>query len=182
VVAETARKRCRRRSVAAGIVRKERANREDSMKEVKHILVRVTATRDCIGVVDYAIDLATKLGAKVLLLDVVHDPFGQLGWNLPIPSLSEEYVRLLAEVRATLGKIVERETRRGFHVESLVREGDPVEVITAVVKEKNIDLLVLPAHHEDRLEHFFFGKANEKLMRQLPCSILLARTSEVNVC
>ena len=152
------------------------------MKEVKHILVRVTATTDCIGIVDYAIDLGTKLGAKVLLLDVVHDPFGQIGWNLPIPSLSEEYMKLLGEVRGTLDEIVEREAKRGFHVESLVKEGDPAEVISAVVKEKNIDLLILPAHHEDRLEHFFFGKTNEKLIRQLSCSILLARTSDIDFC
>jgi universal stress protein A len=152
------------------------------MKGVNHILVRVTATRDCVGVVDYAIGLGTKLGAQVSLLDVVHDPFGQLGWNLPIPSLSEEYARLLAEVRETLAGLVKREKERGFSVESLVREGDPVEVMTTVIRERNIDLLILPAHSEDRIEHFFFGKANEKLMRKLPCSILLARTSDLNVC
>ena len=60
-------------------------------------------------------------------------------------------------------------------VKELIRQGEPVGLIRKVVKEEKIDLLILPAHEESRLEHFLFGHINEAIIRGLPCSILLVR-------
>lgn len=48
-------------------------------------------------------------------------------------------------------------------------------MIRKVVVEENIDLLLMPAHEESRLEHFLFGRINDALIRRLPCSILLVK-------
>ena len=58
-----------------------------------------------------------------------------------------------------------------------VRDGEPVEEIKQVVQSEGVDLLVMLAHEEGRLEHFLFGRTNEAILRKMPCSILLVKQS-----
>jgi len=44
-----------------------------------------------------------------------------------------------------------------------------------MVKEEKIDLLILSAHAEGRIEHALFGGENDAIIRRMPCSILLVK-------
>jgi nucleotide-binding universal stress UspA family protein len=105
----------------------------------------------------------------------VHDPFGAEGWNLPFLSLDEEYKNVLREAKEDLAKVIRAETEKGLAMTEMIREGEPTGAIPQVIKEKRIDLLLVPAHEEGRLEHFLFGRSNEDLIRRMPCSILLVK-------
>ena len=140
---------------------------------MKNILVAVTAAEDCVKVIGYAAKVARQLDGRLYILDVVHNPFAYQGWNLPMISLDEEYQRLLKKGREQLHGLVNEEIKKGLQAEAMVREGDPATVITQVVDEKKIELLVIAAHPEDRIEHYLFGRVNDKLLRKMPCSILL---------
>jgi universal stress protein A len=145
------------------------------MNEFKRLLVAVRATTDCLHLLGRAREIATGLSAELYFLDVIHNPFGAEGWNLPFPSLSGEYEAFVRGVRDEVRHIVEEERKRGSWIEGLVREGEPVEVITKVITEKKIDLLILPQYGENRFEHIIFGQDNEKIIRKMPCSILLLK-------
>lgn len=144
-------------------------------KKVERILVNVTPVTEWLDVVEYAIWLAGRFEARLYAVDVINDPFGYAGWNLPMPSLQREYQKVVDDARNQLQAITERERAKGFVIESLIREGDPVEQITRIIKEEKIDLLIMPAHEEDRVEHFLFGRENHQLVRSMPCSILLVK-------
>jgi hypothetical protein len=45
-----------------------------------------------------------------------------------------------------------------------------------------IDLLVLPDHEETRIEHFLSGKMVARLVRKMPCSVLLVKQEPVMLC
>lgn len=60
-------------------------------------------------------------------------------------------------------------------IKEIIREGRPTEEILKTVKEEKIDLLILLAHEEGHLEHFLFGRSNEDIIRQMPCSVLLVK-------
>ena len=152
------------------------------MNEVKRILVVVTATNDCEDLVRDAFGLAERMRASLFVLDVVHDPFAYMGWNLPMPSFDKEYRRLLDGVRDRLRAMIKEAKGKGFPIESLVREGQPFEQIVKVIEEEKIELLVLPAHEEHRLEHYFTGRLMDKLIRKMPCSILLVKQEDVTLC
>jgi len=152
------------------------------MNGVSRILVVVTGTGDCVNLVQDAFGLADRLGASLLVLDVVHDPFAYMGWNLPMPSFDKEYGKLLDKVRDRLRLMVKKAKSKGFPIESLVREGNPFDEIVKIVEEKKIDLLVLPAHEEHRLEHYFTGRVMDKLVRRMPCSILLVKQKDETLC
>jgi universal stress protein A len=146
------------------------------MKDVKRILVICRMVTHCSEVVHYGVILARQFRAEIFVMNVIHDPFGIKGWNLPLPSLAEDYRKLLEKTRRDMHEIIAHEKQRGMAIRELVLEGKPVDEILKVIKEQNIDLMVLPAHEETRLEHFLFGRDNEELMRKMPCSILFVKS------
>jgi nucleotide-binding universal stress UspA family protein len=50
----------------------------------------------------------------------------------------------------------------------LIKEKDPVEVISEVVKDEHIDLIIMAAHEEGRLEHLLLGHCNDEIIRTMP--------------
>ncbi len=145
------------------------------MNNIKRVLVVCRLTSKCGPVVRAAVEQARNFGAELYVAHIVHDPFGIEGWNLPLPSLEQDFRRLLEKTRKDMDDLVTEEKRQGMAVKELIREGKPAEEIEKVVREEKIDLLVLPAHEESRLEHMLFGRDNEDLIRRMPCSILLVK-------
>jgi universal stress protein A len=145
------------------------------MEDIKRILVVSRSTRDCRKAVHYGVSLSQKYGAALYVMHVVHDPFIFGGWNLPFPSLEDEYRKILKEAKAELNAIIKKEKSKGLAVKELLKEGKPAEVVLSAVKEENIDLIIMLAHEEGRLEHFLFGRSNEEIIRVMPCSILLVK-------
>jgi universal stress protein A len=145
------------------------------MTDISRILVVSRMTRYCREAVHYGISLARTYGSELFIIHVIHNPFGLEGWNLPTVSLKEEYQNIIKEAKADLDRIIAQEKAKGLPIRELIKEGDPTEEIIRTVKEEKIDLLVMLAHEESRLEHFLFGRSNEELVRRMPCSILLVK-------
>lgn len=152
------------------------------MAGISRILVVSGITRNSQKAFHYGVSLSRKYKADLYLIHVVHNPFGLEGWNLPIRSLKEEYERILKEAKQGLDVLVAREKAGGLNVHELVREGDPTDEVVRVIEEEGIDLLILTAHEESRLEHFesrmehlIFGRGNDELIRKMPCSIILVK-------
>jgi universal stress protein A len=80
---------------------------------------------------------------------------------------------LVKTTREEIDRIIKSERADGLEVTEWIREGKPTDEIIAAVKEEKIDLVILSAHEEGRLEHFLFGRTVEELTRKMPCSILL---------
>ena len=145
------------------------------MEDIKRILVVSRSTKECRKTVHYGVSLSRKYEAELCVMHVVHDPLMFGGWNLPIPSLEEEYRKMLKESKEELNAMIKKEKSKGVTIKELIKEGKPAEVVLSAVKEENIDLLIMLAHEEGRLEHFLFGRSNEEIIRAMPCSILLVK-------
>jgi universal stress protein A len=148
---------------------------EVEMNDIRRIMVVATDIKHSRETVHYGVSLARKYDAELVVLHVEHDPFGASGWNLPFLSVEEEYKELLKEAKKNLTRVVRTEAMGGLPVKELIRQGEPIGVIRNVVEEEKIDLLLMPAHEENRLEHFLFGRINNAIIRRLPCSVLLVK-------
>lgn len=146
------------------------------MDDVARILAVSRSTRQCIRVVRHGISLARKYGAELTVVRVIHDPFNAVGWNLPIPSLAEEYKKIMKDAQAELDRVLSAEKTQGLAVREFVRDGKPVEEILRLIRDEQIDLMLLLAHDEGRVEHFLFGRTNEELFRRMPCSIFFLKS------
>jgi nucleotide-binding universal stress UspA family protein len=160
------------------------------MQDLNRILVVSRSTKYCRKAVHYGISLARKYKAELFIIHVIHNPFSLEGWNLPVPSLEEEYERLvqtarddidkllmaeLQTARDDIGRMIKAEQSQGLAIKEVIKEGDPVDEVLRMVRDEKIDLLVMLAHEEGRIEHFLFGRANEELVRRMPCHIMLVK-------
>jgi nucleotide-binding universal stress UspA family protein len=143
------------------------------MDDVKRILVVSRSTKHCRKAVHYGISLSKQYHASLYVVHVIHDPFSVDGWNLPIPSLEQEYEKLVQKTREDIDRIIKSEKADGLEITEWVRDGKPVDEIIKVVEDEKIDLIIMSAHEEGRFEHYLFGRAVEELTRKMPCSVLL---------
>jgi universal stress protein A len=159
------------------------------MSEIKRILAMCGMSTSCQEIVDCGISLARKYKAELYFIHIIHNPFGLEGWNLPMFSMEEEYYKLLEETKNDLDEIIAQEQKNGLLIRGLVREGPPTDEILKVIKEENIDLLIMHTHEETRmerlelrLENFLFGASKLELVRKMPCSILLLKQVPGSSC
>jgi nucleotide-binding universal stress UspA family protein len=145
------------------------------METFNNILVVSRSTKHCLKAVRTGISLARKFGAKLYILHVIHDPFNMDGWNLPAPTFQGEYRKMIADAKKEIDRMVRAEKAEGLTVAEWVKEGEPVDEIRKVVESEHIDLIILLAHREGRLEHFLFGKTNEAIIRKLPATLMLVK-------
>lgn len=144
------------------------------MEGIHRILVVSRLTRYCRKAVRFGVSLAQQYGAELAVLHVVENPFKK-GWNLPTIHYEDQYKKEMARVKAELEDIINSEKKKGMTIREFIEEGDPNEEILKTLDRERIDLVILPAHEEGRLEHFLYGRGIDSLIRRMPCSILLVR-------
>ena len=148
------------------------------MEDIKRILVvsRIIA-KGCDQAIHYGISLSKKYGAELSVLHII-DTFWLRGWNVPMIGVEEEYRKELERTKEELDNMINIEKKKGMAIKELVKEGEPTEEILKAIIEEDIDLVILLAHEESRVEHFLFGRSNEEIIRKMPCSILLVKRNE----
>jgi nucleotide-binding universal stress UspA family protein len=145
------------------------------MKNFNKILVVSRSTKYCLKAVQTGISLARKYGSRLYILHVIHDPFNLDGWNLPAPTFQDEYDKMIRDAREDLDRMVKIEKAEGMEIVEWIKEGDPADEIQGVVEGEGIDLIIMLAHEEGRLEHFLFGQTNDKIIRKLPATLMLVK-------
>jgi nucleotide-binding universal stress UspA family protein len=110
------------------------------------------------------------------VIHVIHEPFVFGAWNLPMPSIEEAFRKTRQEAKSDLDKVINFEKKQGVKITEVIKEGDPTKEILTMAKAENIDLMILLAHEEGRLEHFLFGSSNEEILRKMPCSIFFIKS------
>ena len=145
------------------------------MEDFKNILVVSRSTQHCIKVLRRGISLARKYNASLHILHIIHDPFNLDGWNLPAPAFNDEYQKMADKARRELDRMVREEKAEGLNIDELVKNGNPADEIKNVVESQKIDLILMLAHKEGRLEHFLFGRTNDEIIRSLPATLMLVK-------
>ncbi|HTZ18164.1 MAG TPA: universal stress protein [Dissulfurispiraceae bacterium] len=145
------------------------------MEDIKRILVVSRMSRYCRKAVHYGVSLAHKFGAELYVIHTVHSPLVFGAWNLPRPSIEDDYKKEIHNVKKELDAIINAEKIKGLAISEIIREGEPTKDILDTVEKEKIDLIVMLAHEEWRLEHFLFGRSTEEVIRKMPCSVLLVK-------
>jgi nucleotide-binding universal stress UspA family protein len=150
---------------------------EETMETYQKILVVSQSTQECQKALRYGITLAKKFDAELCVLQTFYDTFGLRRWNLPIPSqmIEEAFQKMQRDTKKEIERMVEEAREDDLKVQVLLREGKFMDEVSRVVDEEKVDLMVLAAHSEWRLEHFLFGRNNEDILRKLPCSVMFVK-------
>jgi nucleotide-binding universal stress UspA family protein len=144
------------------------------MKDIKRILAVNRMTKYCPKAIYYGIALSQRHGFELSVVHIIDTSWFK-GWNFPMMSVEEEYKKDLEKKKKKIDNIISREKKKGMTITEFTIQGDPTTEILKVIKGEKIDMLILVAHQESRLEHFFFGYSNEEIIEKMPCSILLVK-------
>jgi len=144
------------------------------MEEIKKILAVSWITQYCQVTVQAAISLAAKYDAELSVIHIVDTQWLQ-GWNLPFKFHEEEHQTEMERIKSELNSIVNREKKDGMKIKTIIKEGNPAEEILGFVEKEKIDLIVLRANEESRIEQFMVGSSNDEIIRKMPCSIFLVK-------
>jgi nucleotide-binding universal stress UspA family protein len=82
---------------------------------------------------------------------------------------------MVAKAKEELDRLIRTEKAEGMVVNERIKDGNPVDAIRQAVEEHNVELILMLAHQEGRLEHFLFGKTNDAIIRQLPATLMLVK-------
>jgi len=148
------------------------------MENIRRILVISRMTPYCREAIRCGVSLARKFDADLQILHLVSNPVDMKVVNAPglFPGEEEKnYKNIQREAKEELDKVIKQEIKDGFPIKEFISDRDPVEEIVKVVGEEKIDLIVMLAHEETRIEHALFGGEKDAIIRRLPCSMLLVK-------
>jgi nucleotide-binding universal stress UspA family protein len=125
---------------------------------------------------DYALDLADKLGAKVIILHAYEVPT----YGFPdAPGMTPEMVRQIERAAAAaLASVREKSRGRGVEVETLLRQGSAATEIVAAAGDMRAGLVVMGTHGRRGLSRLLLGSVAEKVVRTAPCPVLTVHLAE----
>ena len=71
--------------------------------------------------------------------------------------------------------MIEKESTEGMDIKEMVEDAEPVHELLKVVEVEKIDVLIMAAHDETRIEHITHGRTNHEIVRRLSCSAFLVK-------
>jgi nucleotide-binding universal stress UspA family protein len=118
-----------------------------------------------------AIDLARRLGARLLIVNVLEKR------RLVGGGAHERVDQARAEREAHLVAVVREARAAGVTAEFLVWEGDPGGSIAAAAEAENADLVVVGTRGRSGAERMFLGSVSDHVVRHAACPVLVVRPS-----
>ena len=144
---------------------------------IKKILVAIDGSDHANRALDFALDVATKYSARVLLLTVVPPLF------LPMPSLnvmksqavSDASNELENSFRTALSQTEEKAKRRAnLTVFTRLEHGNPDEVIIETAKLGDFDIIVIGSRGLGRRD-FALGSVSARVAENATCPVLIVK-------
>lgn len=127
-------------------------------------------------VVQEAATLARLYGAEVVFLHVYRAPWDRLHYRAPTaeasPHFRREYLEMLQKQMDDCLTGMDYEN----HTSVLHRSSSYGYGIAEFVRSVRADLVVLGTHGRRTLKELYLGSTAERLLRELPCSVLTVRT------
>jgi nucleotide-binding universal stress UspA family protein len=143
------------------------------------LLVPLDLTGCADEVVEAAGDLAAKLDARVILLNVVQIPTGvnpyatmmmdDIEWHTAREALDDD-------ARAHLIPLRERLAAKGVKVGHMLAHGDVTTAILHASEEAKCGIIVMGTHGRRGLERMVLGSVAEQVIRRSNCPVLVIRT------
>jgi len=139
----------------------------------QHILVPMDFSGDADQALNYALELAAKLGARLTLLHVIQRPVATArGMGL---SLATYFQQLEAEASEAMNDHARRAHQAGLECDVVIKHGEPYQQIIDLATTKQVDLIVMGTQGRSGLERFLLGSVAERVVRLAPCPVLVTR-------
>ncbi|HEX8110719.1 MAG TPA: universal stress protein [Kofleriaceae bacterium] len=120
---------------------------------------------------DYACDLAARLGARIHVINAIGATLPELSVALTAQMISS----LRASNTAALDKLLEPRRKKVAFGDVTVADGDARDAILHAARAVRADLIVIGTHGRRGLTRVLLGSVAEDILRRAPCPVLAVR-------
>ena len=146
------------------------------MNRLNKILVPVDFSESSRMALDWAMLLADKLRAKVILLHAMEISAAIAESAEPYFHLDDDVVkRVKMGAARRLQAFAQKYDEKKILVAPCITEGKPFLEIIKFAKSYNVDLIVMGTHGHMGDSHILIGSAAEKVVRKAPCPVLTVK-------
>lgn len=143
-----------------------------TMRPIKTILLATDLTAASREATDRAIDLASRLEARLLIVNVLEKR------RLTGAGSHDRVDQARGEREALLVKTVRVAREAGVNAEFLVWDGDPGDSIAAAAEAEHADLVVVGTRGRSGAERMFLGSVSDHVVRHAESPVLVVRPSK----
>lgn len=144
------------------------------MSSFQHILAPTDFTEPSEHALDYAVELAGKLGARVTVLHAYSVPIYTFPDGSYIPT-AEVAASIAAAAQQQLDAAIAGRQDRGVALTGLLRSGATAEVICAVAGEIGADLIVMGTHGRGAFGRALLGSVAQNVVRYATQPVITVR-------
>ena len=134
------------------------------MIAIKRLLVPIDFTDTSDFALEYALQLATALGADIVVMHAYELPIYGFPDGAMIAT-AEVATKLSTAAQTALDAAVTSRKDRGVPMSSVLRDGVPYEEINTVAGEMDVDIIVIGTHGRKGLTRMLLGSTAEKVVR-----------------
>lgn len=147
---------------------------------IKKILVAFDGSQSADRALDFALDLAEKYSAEIMILNVFDVPNPSLVMRGMVfaPESTEKYIE---ELRGSHGKILLEAFKKSkkfspkIKVSKKLLEGRPADKIVETAREEGFDLIVLGSRGLGGIKEVFLGSVSDRVADEAPCPVLIVK-------
>jgi nucleotide-binding universal stress UspA family protein len=129
--------------------------------------------------VHHGLKISKAIGSELFVAHIDVDILNQEGGNIATSrkDLQEEYNQEKQKIKAELDRLIasEQDSSNPVIVKDTIVSNKLYADVIRLVKDNDIDLLIMMAHPEGHIEIALFDQDNAKIIRDLPCSIFLVK-------
>ena len=149
------------------------------MPRLKKILVPVDYSDCSRGAMEYALFLAERFDAEIVVLHIAEIPLGEEEHTVVKPDTGEE--QFLSELIMQQAVKAETEFLAPFvrhttiPIEKSLLKGRPGKVIVEAAADRGADLIVMGTHGRSGFDRLIMGSVTERVLRSAPCPVVVVR-------
>ena len=141
--------------------------------DLSTIIVPVDFSTGSLEALDFAVSLARRLDASILLLHAL-DPIYSRG-RFDSPRLRPLRTQALKDAKRRLAMLAKRRVRLHVPVRHQVIKGVAYSVIVEAAAKTKADMIVMGSEGRTGMNRFLVGSVAEKVIRHARCPVLVAR-------
>jgi nucleotide-binding universal stress UspA family protein len=141
------------------------------MSHIETILLATDGSPASESASEEAIDLATQLEARLLVVSVLGGSSRPAGASAETAGVADSRDSLTTKAQA----LVQRAKAAGANATFLVWDGDPGEAIVAAAESENADLIVVGSHGRSGVSRFLIGSVSDYVVRHAHCPVMVVR-------
>jgi nucleotide-binding universal stress UspA family protein len=140
----------------------------------KHILCATDFSDFSNHAIPYGIALAREFKARLFLCHVI-DLSSAAIYGEAVLALEDQQKRMTKHAQDEMTRLMSKES---IDWEPLITVGNAAHEIARLAADKKIDITIAASHGRAGLKRIILGSVTERLMRTLPCPLLVVRSPE----